>query len=199
MGKLKMFQPALLLTILCLIVTLLLAATHEITKDPIARQQQEAALMQKQEIFPDGKEFTNIALSEAQIEQMDAKDISTDEISTAKNADGKVIGYVFVTSSRGYAGNVVATTGIDTQGKVLMITTTAADETPGLGKRVEEKGFRAQFSNLDTKVLTSVSAGSDTHKIDSISGATISSRAASSAVNKAMGAYSYLLEEGVIS
>lgn len=199
MGKLKMFQPALLLTVLCLIVTLMLAATYEITKDPIARQQEEAALMQKQEIFPDGKEFTGIALSEAQVEIMTAKDIAAVEISTAKDADGKVIGYVFVTSSRGYAGNVVATTGIDTEGKVIMITAAAADETPGLGKRVEEKGFQAQFSNLDTKVLTSVSAGSDTHKIDSISGATISSRAASSAVNKAMGAYSYLLEEGVFS
>lgn len=199
MGKLKMFQPALLLTVLCLIVTLLLAATYEITKDPIARQQQEAALMQKQEIFPNGKEFSNIAPSEVQIKDMAAKDIAAVEISAAKDAGGKVIGYVFVTSSRGYAGNVVATTGIDTQGKVIMVRATAADDTPGLGKRVEEKGFQAQFSNLDTKVLTSVSAGSGTHKIDSISGATISSRAASSAVNKAMGAYSYLLEEGVIS
>jgi len=199
MGKLKMFQPALLLTVLCLIVTLMLAATYEITKDPIARQQAEASLLQKQEIFPDGKEFSNIALSEVQVEAMAAKDIAALEISAAKDAGGKVIGYVFVTSSRGYAGNVVATTGIDTQGKVIMVRAAAADDTPGLGKRVEEKGFQAQFSNLDTKVLTSVSAGSDTHKIDSISGATISSRAASSAVNKAMGAYSYLLEERVIS
>ena len=199
MGKLKMFQPALLLTVLCLIVTLMLAATYEITKDPIARQQQEAALMQRQEIFPDGKTFDTILLSDAQTEQMAAKDITAVEISAAKDADGKVIGYVFVTSSRGYAGNVVATTGIDTEGKIILVRAAAADDTPGLGKRVEEKGFQAQFSNLDTKVLTSVSAGSGTHKIDSISGATISSKAASSAVNKAMGAYSYLQEEGVIS
>ena len=198
MGKLKMFQPALLLTVLCLIVTLMLAVTYEITKDPIARQQQEAALMQRQEIFPDGKTFDNIPLSDAQLEQMAAKDIAAVEISAAKDADGKVIGYVFVTSSRGYAGNVVATTGIDTAGKIILVRAAAADDTPGLGKKVEEKGFQDQFSNLDTKVLTSVSAGSDTHKIDSISGATISSKAASSAVNKAMGAYSYLLEEGVI-
>lgn len=199
MGKLKLFQPALLLTVLCLIVTLMLAVTYEITKDPIARQQQEAALMQRQEIFPDGKEFTGITLSEAQIEQMDESDIAIVELSAAKDAGGKVIGYVFVTSSRGYAGSVVATTGINTQGKVIMVRAAGADETPGLGKRVEEKGFQDQFSDLDINVPTSVSAGSGTHKIDSISGATISSKAASSAVNKAMAAYSYLLEEGVIS
>jgi electron transport complex protein RnfG len=199
MGKLKMFQPALLLTVLCLIVTLLLAATYEITKAPIARQQEEAELLQKQTIFPDGKEFTGISVSDAQQKDMNAKKMDVSEASTAKDSAGKVIGYVFVTSSRGYAGNVVATTGIDTKGHVILVSAAAADDTPGLGKRVEETGFLSQFSGIDTKTLTSVSAGSDTQKIDSISGATISSRAASNAVNKAMSAYSYLLEEGVIS
>jgi len=199
MGKLKMFQPALLLTVLCLIVSLMLAATYEITKDPIARQQQEAALLQKQNIFPEGKEFVNIVLSDAQMEDMDAEKIAVEEISAAKNDSGNVIGYVFVTSSRGYAGNIVATTGIDTKGHIIMVSATAADDTPGLGKRVEEKGFLSQFTGLDTNIPTSVSAGTDTQKIDGISGATISSRAASSAVNTAMHAYSYLLEEEVIS
>lgn len=199
MGKLKMFQPALLLTVLCLIVSLMLAATYEITKDPIARQQQEAALLQKQNIFPEGKEFVNIVLSDAQMEDMDAEKIAVEEISAAKNDSGNVIGYVFVTSSRGYAGNVVATTGIDSKGHIIMVSATAADDTPGLGKRVEEKGFLSQFTGLDTNIPTSVSAGTDTQKIDGISGATISSRAASSAVNTAMHAYSYLLEEEVIS
>lgn len=199
MGKLKMFQPALLLTVLCLIVSLMLAATYEITKDPIARQQQEASLLQKQNIFPEGKEFAGIVLSDAQMEDMDAQKIAVEEVSAAKNDSGTVIGYVFVTSSRGYAGNIVATTGIGTNGQIIMVSATAADDTPGLGKRVEEKGFLSQFSGLDTNIPTSVSAGTDTQKIDGISGATISSRAASSAVNTAMRAYSYLLEKEVIS
>ena len=199
MGKLKMFQPALLLTVLCLVVTLLLAATYEMTKDPIARQQQEAALLQKQNIFPEGKEFAGIVLSDAQIEDMAAQKIAVEEVSTAKNDSGDVIGYVFVTSSRGYAGSVVATTGIDTEGNIIMVSATAADDTPGLGKRVEEKEFLSQFSGLDTKIPTSVSGGTDTQKIDGISGATISSKAASAAVNQAILAYSYLLQKEVIS
>lgn len=199
MGKLKLFQPALLLTVLCLIVTLMLAATYEITKDPIARQQQDAALLQKQNIFPEGKEFVGIVLSEAQIEDMDTLKFPVQEVSTAKNDSGDVIGYVFVTSSRGYAGNVVATTGIDTKGQIIMVSATAADDTPGLGKRVEEKGFLSQFAGLDTKIPTSVSAGTGTQQIDGISGATISSKAATSAVNQAMRAYSFLLEKEVIS
>lgn len=199
MGKLKMFQPALLLTVLCLITTLLLAATYELTKAPISSQQEQAALEQKQQIFKDGKEFKPVELSLAQTDAMAAKNIDVWEVCTATDNSGKVLGYVFVTASRGYAGNVAATTGIDTQGNILMVSAVAADDTPGLGKRVEEKGFLSQFSKLSTKVLTSVSSGSGTQKIDSISGATISSKAASSAVNKAMGAYSYLLKEGVIS
>lgn len=199
MGKLKMFQPALLLTVLCLVVTLLLAATYEITKEPIARQQSEAALLQKQIIFPEGKEFADIALDETQLADLDAAGISVKEASAARDESGNVIGYVFVTSSRGYAGNVTATTGIDLEGHVVMVSAVAPDDTPGLGKRVEEKGFLSQFSGLDIKVPTSVTEDSDKHKIDSISGATISSKAASMAVNAAMGTYSYLLKEGVIA
>ena len=194
-----MFQPALILTVLCLAVTVLLAATYVITKEPIDRQQAEAAFAKKLEIFPDGKEFVPIVLSDIQTATMTEKGFDAQEISTAKDAAGEILGYVFVSSSRGYSGNIVATTGIDPQGQVLMVSAAAPDDTPGLGKRVEEKAFLSQFTALDTSVLTSVSEGSSTLKIDIVSGATISSKAASTAVNKAMSAYGYLLEEGVIS
>jgi len=193
-----MFQPALLLAVLCLVVALLLAGTNELTKDPIALQQKAAALEQMKKIYPEGESFPVIVLTEEQTAAMAEKNIAAEQISTVENAAGDVLGYVFITSSRGYAGNVTATTGIDTKGRLIMVTATAADDTPGLGKRVEEQGFLAQFSGFDSASLTSVTGEPGTQKIDSISGATISSKAASSAVNKAMGAYAYLQEEGLI-
>jgi len=199
MKKLSMFQPAVLLAVLCLIVTLLLAGTNELTKEPIAIQQKAAALEQMKKIYPEGESFPVITLSEEQTVAMAERDITADQISTVENAAGDVLGYVFITSSRGYAGNVVATTGIDKEGRLVMVTATAADDTPGLGKRVEENSFLAQFSGFDSASLTSVTGEPGTQKIDSISGATISSKAASAAVNKAMGAYAYLKEEGLIS
>lgn len=199
MKKLKMFQPALLLAVLCLVVTLLLAATNELTRGPIAKQAAEASYERKLAIFPTAASFDEIPLSKELVSDMNAKDIPVLEVSRAVDAEGASLGYVFVTASRGYAGNVVTTVGIGDDGKVILVTATAADDTPGLGKRVEEKSFSDQFTGLDTNSLTSVNGDKETTKIDAISGATISSKGASLAVNKAFGAYSYLKEQGVIS
>lgn len=198
MKKPSMFQPALLLAVLCLVVTLLLAATNELTKEPIALQKEAAALKQMQKIYPEGDSFPVMTLTDEQTAAMTAENIAVNTISTVKNTTGDTLGYVFVTSSRGYAGNVVATTGIDTKGRIVMVTATAADDTPGLGKRVEEDSFLSQFSGIDSSMRTSVNGEAGTQKIDSISGATISSKAASSAVNKAISAYTYLQGEGLI-
>jgi len=192
-------MPAVRLTVICLVVTLLLAGTNELTRDKIAKQVEAAGLIQKQLIFPDGESFSKITMDPSVIQSMKDKGIIVTEVSEAKDAGGQVLGYVFVSASFGYAGNVVATTGINTDGQIVMVKATAANDTPNLGKRIEEKSFLTQFSGLGTDKLTSVGAGSGTVQIDGISGATISSRAASNAVNQAIGAYAYLLEKGVIS
>ncbi len=191
-------MPAVRLTVICLVVTLLLAGTNELTRDKIAKQVVAAGKIQQQLIFPDGETFPKIKLDPSVVQSMKDKGIIVTEVSEA-TAGGQVLGYVFVSASFGYAGNVVATTGINTDGQVVMVKATAANDTPNLGKRIEESSFLAQFSGLGTDKLTSVGAGSGTVQIDGISGATISSRAASNAVNQAIGAYAYLLEKGVIS
>jgi len=199
MKKPNMFQPAILLSVLCLVVTLLLAATNELTKEPIALQQEAAALEQMQKIFPEGETFSDILLTAEKIDAMNLNEIAVDQVNIAKDAGGSDLGYVFITNSRGYAGSIVATTGIDLDGRIIMVSATAADDTPGLGKRIEEDGFLSQFAGISTDTITSVTGDGNTQKIDGISGATISSKAASAAVNKAMGAYAYLVGEGLIS
>ena len=198
MKNLKMFQPALLLAVLCLTVTLLLAATNELTKGPIAEQAAEASYENKLAIFPEAASFEEIELTKDQVSQMTDKDISILELSRAVDSEGKNLGYVIVTASRGYAGNIVTTVGIGSDSKVIMVSAAAADDTPGLGKRVEKKSFTGQFTGLDTNKETNVNGDGETSKIDAISGATISSKGASLAVNKAFGAYTYLTEQGVI-
>ena len=199
MKTLKMFQPAILLAVLCLTVTLLLAATNEVTKGPIAEQAAEAAYERKLAIFPDAASFDAVTLTKDLESAMKDKDITVQEVSRAVDTQGKSLGFVLVTASRGYAGNVVTTVGIGEDGKVILVSATAADDTPGLGKRVEEKSFSDQFTGIDAGDMTSVTGDGETKKIDAISGATISSKGASGAVNMALDAYSYLKEQGVIS
>ena len=200
MQKLKVLVPALMLCVICLITTLLLAGTHEITKTTIEDQEAAAALEQKQIIFPEGTEF-DVVIQTADISSgLEKAGGSVTEISIAKDSSGDVLGYVFVSSSFGYAGDVVATTGIRTSGEIVQVLITAASDTPKLGKEVEKDFFSSQFSGVSADTLTVIGTASDDSEasIDGISGATISSRAASDAVNKAQNAYQYLLAEEVI-
>ena len=200
MQKLKVLIPALSLCVICLITTLLLAGTHEITKTAIEDQEAAASLEQKQIIFPEGAEFDVVTQTADISSGLEKASGSVTEISIAKDSSGDILGYVFVSSSFGYAGDVVATTGISTSGEIVQVLITAASDTPKLGKEVEKDFFSSQFSGVSADTLTVIGTASDdsTASIDGISGATISSRAASDAVNKAQNAYQYLLAEEVI-
>ena len=200
MQKLKVLIPALSLCVICLITTLLLAGTHEITKTAIEDQEAAASLEQKQIIFPEGAEFDVVTQTADISSGLEKASGSVTEISIAKDSSGDVLGYVFVSSSFGYAGDVVATTGINTSGEIVQVLITAASDTPKLGKELEKDLFASQFSGVSADTLTVIGEASDdsTASIDGISGATISSRAASDAVNKAQNAYQYLLAEEVI-
>jgi electron transport complex protein RnfG len=51
---------------------------------------------------------------------------------------GKAVGYAFQDSSRGYANEIQFIIGVDTQGVISGIKIISQNETPGLGKRIEE-------------------------------------------------------------
>lgn len=199
MKRLSMFVPAIRLSVVCLVVTLLLAGTNELTREKIASQVEAAGLVQKQMIFPEGVTFTVIDIDDATQDAMDADGYVVNEVSIATDAAGQVLGYIFVSESFGYAGSIVATTGINMDGQIVMVRATAANDTPNLGKKVEEDAFLSQFTGLGTDMQTGVTEGADIATIDAVSSATISSKAASAAINKAISAYTYLLDKEVIS
>lgn len=199
MKKLKFIQPALVLALICLAVTLLLAATNEVTLGPINRQKEEASLVQKKLIFPEASAFKEVAITKEIGAAFKEGEIDVLEISQAIQEKDQTLGYVFISQSRGYAGPVIATTGIDLEGKIVMATISAPDDTPGLGKKVEEEVFTAQFTGLEVGKSISVRTGNDAQVIDSVSGATISSNGAAQAVNHALQAFKMLKEKGVIS
>ena len=62
--------------------------------------------------------------------------------------------------------------------------TTAISETPGLGSKVADADFKAQFEGKSVEVFTVTKTGaSSDSEIDALSGATISTRAVTNAVN----------------
>jgi electron transport complex protein RnfG len=104
----------------------------------------------------------------------------------AKNSEGKlVVQVVENTSFVGYAGPIKILVGIDTAGIIIGSTVLSHTETPGLGDQMQREDFRSKFLGLsaeDGDIKITKFGG----KIESISGASISSHAFTSAVNEAL-------------
>lgn len=197
MSKLKKILPALILSAICLICALLLATTNELTKGAILKQEEAASLERKQALFPDGDSFVKIELTEEMIGEMQNGGFSVDEIHEALDASGKPLGYVIVTRTFGYAGDVVITSGFTTDGSVVRVYAVAENDTPKLGKEVEKDAFLSQFTSVGAGEHAVVSSSSG-DSVQAVSGATITSKAAGNAFNAAVDAMTYLREKGVI-
>jgi electron transport complex protein RnfG len=99
--------------------------------------------------------------------------------------DGEPRGVAFETSGKGYGGDVGLMVGIDVKDSKLMgVSVTTHGETPGMGAKAKsDPGFVAQYKGLalEQPIAVTLDGGS----ISAISGATITSRAVSSAATDA--------------
>ena len=167
------FRPICVLTVICLVVALCLSFTNLITKDKIADMEQAAA-----------KDAMKVLVSAENYQKVETGDDS--ELYIAKNGE-EVKGYIVKTHNRGYGGDISVMTAISTDKKVTGIKIlAAADETPGLGQNVTKENFYSQYIGK-TEEITVVKGGadSDNNEINAVTGATISSKAVTGAVNKA--------------
>jgi len=90
-------------------------------------------------------------------------------------------------SSNGYGGTIKVMTGIDAHGRVLGMEVVAHAETPGLGTKVMEDVWKSQLfgKGLDSGAWQ-VRKDNPHGVVDEVTGATISSRAITEAVSKAL-------------
>ena len=96
-------------------------------------------------------------------------------------------GYAVQTTPGGFDNTITMMVGVDTQGKVLGISIIKHAETPSLGAVAADKGsngqsFRDSFIGLSGEIAVSKDGG----EADTISGATITSRAVADGVNVAL-------------
>lgn len=181
--------PTVSLFVICLCVTALLAVTNAVTKDAIAYQQERSAAESRQAVCPDAVDFEKVEY-----------DVQGVECYKALDESGNLIGYAVSSASRGYGGDVKVMTGINAEdGSVIAINVyDNSGETPGLGVNTSGEKFTSQFAGLSsgTGVTVDKDAGKnpDSVAVDSVTGATISSRAVVDAVNQAFDAYNAVKE-----
>lgn len=184
--KKDLLFPTLTLICICFIVTLLLSGTNLLTSkkiEKITKKQQNDSMS---ELLP-ADEYVEFPFM--------VKDGYADCYKAVK--DGKEIGYIFITSAKGYGGDISVMTAIDQEKNIKAVKILSADdETPGLGQNVKNSDFYNQFSGLKNSI-TVVKNGADSSKneINAVTGATRSSKAVTNAVNKALEYMDELTEE----
>lgn len=171
-------KPALILFVICLVVTALLAGTNLLTKDKIAEQSALEAEQSRKVVLSDADSF----------EEADGYYIG--------KANNETVGYVFQTEAKGYGGAVKVMTGISADGQITGVVILEHSETPGLGANAEKASFTDQFKQTALEkgiTLVKNKAPSD-GEIEAMTGASITSRAVTNAVNEAITKYNTVKE-----
>ncbi len=160
--------PTIVLTIICTAAALLLVLAYELTKDRISEQREQKFNESVESLF--GECETTII----------DDNFGYDEIQKiAVTSDGKTVMQI---CTDGYAKDGInILVGIDENGILSGISFISLAETPGLGTKIRDE------SSFIDKNFIGITEAPD--NIDSISGATFSSKGMKNAVEIAMNAY----------
>lgn len=178
--KESMGMLALMLFLITFITALLLGFVNQVTAPQIAKNSEATRAAAMAEIIPDA-EFV-----EAEPSEVPVPDKETPAIQNIYEAqkDGETVGYCMEVLPSGFGGTLTVVVGINTDGTVAGAKVTSHAETPGLGAKAQsDPTWIVQFAGQAADGSLAVTKDGGT--INSITGATITSRAVTLAVNTA--------------
>ncbi len=182
------------LTIITLAAGFGLGYVYELTKEPIIRMEEKQRQDAYKSVFAEASSFSDdmdIGSAPSVIASSGIEGVEIDSCVEAVDASGSVLGYVInSTSHNGYGGDITVSIGIDNNGVVKGVEMLSISETAGLGMKAKESRFKDQFSDKAVKQFTYTKTGAASDfEIDAISGATITTKAVTDAVNAALAYY----------
>lgn len=185
-------KNTLILTAITLVSGLLLGVVYGITKEPIARAQENTKQEAYRSVLSDASEFNAVEFdADNAATVLSDNGYSSDaitEIAEGVDESGNTVGYVIsVESSEAYGGSLTLSVGIASDGTVKGIEMLDISETAGLGMKADEAEFKDQFKDkLVEKFIYTKTGESGDNMIDAISGATITTNAVTNAVDSAL-------------
>lgn len=199
--KNTIIKDTMILTLITLIAGGVLGLVYEITKDPIAKQQELAKQEAYKAVFEDADTFeVCVEAEDAELaaylagEGFEAQTVN--EIMEAKDASGETLGYAInLTTSEGYGGDITFSMGVQADGTLNGISILTISETAGLGMNATKDEFKGQFKEKQAEAFTVTKTGAaKENEINAISGATITSNAVTQGVNCGLSAFEYIKE-----
>lgn len=200
----RMFKEAGILFAITLIAGLALGFVYELTKEPIAHQKELKVQKACAAVFNGAASFEEMDAN--LIDEMKMLPVKTYaqensvELGTLYRAfaeDGTLLGYVIaVTSTEGYAGDIELMMGITVEGTLNGISILSISETAGLGMEAGAV-LAPQFAGKTVSAFSYTKTGAAADdQIDAITGATITTRAVTNAVNTGLYYFNTALQEG---
>lgn len=178
----EIFVPIIVLTVICIVISAALALTNSITKDRISNLEAENQSKAMQALIPDCV-YENI--------NFDFTDSGVSDLYLAKSsvaADNALKGYIMTSSAKGYGGEVKIMVAVSPDKKIMGVNVLSlSDETPGLGQNVGKADFYRQCIGKKSGVtLVKNGAVEENNEVNAVTGATISSKAFTLAINDAL-------------
>ena len=164
--------PRLILTLVAVTVAAaaLLGAVDLITAPAIAMRQEEDYRNALEEYFPGMADFSSESVGEKSFDLV-------------YDANGELLGVMASTAAQGYDDLISYNLALDKEGSILGLRIVEHSETQGVGDVIEKPEFQDQF--LGKSCLDPLQIGED---IDTVSGATISTRAMIESVRQLLAA-----------
>ncbi len=185
----NMLKDAMILFAITLIAGLVLGFVYELTKDPIRLQEEKAIQEACRAVFEDAANFEKMEYtpSDTLAEELKANGVEIGSAYEAQDASGNHLGFVVeTTTSEGYGGDITLYLGVREDGTINGISILEISETPGLGMKADDV-LKPQFRNKKVSSFTYTKSGSKSDsEIDAISGATVTTKAVTNAVNGAL-------------
>jgi len=171
-----------------------IALTHHLTSDAIAEQKQLAEAASLYALVPESLRRPALLHSTVQLPEPEKLNRPANQVGWLAKDEGQIRRVVLpVTAPNGYSGPIELLVGLSAEGEITGVQVLSHRETPGLGDRIEpsKSAWLRQFigqslASTDDRQWALKRSGGE---FDAISGATITSRAVTSALHNTLTYY----------
>lgn len=158
-----------ILTLIALLSGAILGSTYQVTHPYIQKQEELRLREAVLSVLPAARSFERLERGGRTLYQ-------------GFGEDGRPVGLAIEVVGKGFGGPIRLLVGVDPESRrVTGLQILSHQETPGLGARIQEEGWRAQFKGKEASDPFVVK-----QDVQAITGATISSRAVAAAVKEAV-------------
>jgi electron transport complex protein RnfG len=187
-----MIKPTLSLFVICFVTAFCLAFVNNMTKEPIIQRMEMDAEENRKQVLSQAESFEKLEGWEAKDESGIIREVYAAYIGE------ELAGYVFSVAPKGFGGEIAVTVGVDSEHSVSGVRIGDNQETPGLGSKAADEKFTEQYIGKDiSKEIKIVKRPASTDdEVQAVSGATISTRAVTNAVQVSAELGGKLLENG---